>query len=177
MCLGATKSTVISLALLHGHISVEQAFAAGRVEEEYQIEVNGFVEDGHDTSRIQNRIQLGAAGTLLWLSPGSRPEAPAGDAEGVAAQMEARLQAVAVRRSRDIVQNMLAEAATAAIRARALDATGSTATDAKLADSEDAELAWMEGELLALQRNSNRMAEQAGLEVPYPQAAGAAKAK
>jgi hypothetical protein len=82
-----------------------------------------------------------------------------------------------VRRSRDIVQNMLAEAATAVIRARALDATGSTATDAKLADSEDAELAWMEGELLALQRNSNRMAEQAGLEVPYPQAAGAAKAK
>jgi len=170
-CLGATKSTVISFALLHGHITVEQAFAACRVEEEYQIEVNGFVEDGHDTTRIQSRIQLGAAGTLMWLSPASRPEAPASDPAGVAAQMEARMQAVAVRRSRDVVQNLLADEAAASMRARALAATGSSATDAELADDEDSEIAWMESELLALQRNSNRMAQQAGLEVPYPEAA------
>ena len=72
---------------------------------------------------------------------------------------------MAARRARDVVQNLLAEENERAVRERAAAAAGASA-----AAPEEDEMAWMEQELRALQRNSNRMAEQAGMEVPYPEA-------
>ncbi|KAA0152064.1 hypothetical protein FNF29_04178 [Cafeteria roenbergensis] len=76
--LGATKSATISLALLHQHVSLDQALSAARVEEEYQIAENGFVEDGHDTQAIQMRVKASAATAMLALIPQSRPTSTTG---------------------------------------------------------------------------------------------------
>lgn len=71
--LDSTKSTVITMALLHRFISVDQAFHASRVEEEHQIEEGGFVYDGHDVQRATQRVRLAAASTYLWMVPESAP--------------------------------------------------------------------------------------------------------
>lgn len=49
-----------------------QAFDASRVEEEHQIEENGFVEDGHDTTRAHTLVKLTSISNFLWLLPESR---------------------------------------------------------------------------------------------------------
>ena len=67
------QSTVISLALMYRHISIDRAFDACRVEEEHQIEHHGFVYDGHDTARAHSKVQLAAASSFLWLLPASQP--------------------------------------------------------------------------------------------------------
>ncbi|CAE7458519.1 Atpaf2 [Symbiodinium sp. KB8] len=172
--LGTTKSTAITLALLFRHISAEQAFNASRVEEEYQIEVNGFVEDGHDTARVSARIQLGAVANLLWLSPASRPPQPPQGLgpEAVQADMEKRLQRVAARRARDAVQGMLEAEERARRRAAVEGGTSPSPASAPLsAEAKEAkELKWMEEELVALQQQTNRMAAGAGMDLPYPEA-------
>lgn len=172
--LGTTKSTAITLALLFRHISAEQAFNASRVEEEYQIEVNGFVEDGHDTARVSARIQLGAVANLLWLSPTSRPPQPPQGLgpEAVQADMEKRLQRVAARRARDAVQGMLEAEERARRRAAVEGGTRQSPASAPLSAEakEAAELKWMEEELVALQQQTNRMAAGAGMDLPYPEA-------
>lgn len=71
--LTTVKSSVIALAFLHRHISVEQTTEACRVEEEFQIEENGFVEDGHDTTRAFVRVNLTSVASFLWLLPASKP--------------------------------------------------------------------------------------------------------
>jgi hypothetical protein len=71
--LGVTKSGTIALALLFQHISLDQALEAARVEEDFQIEENGFVEDGHDTQRIQGLVRASAAASLMRLLPESSP--------------------------------------------------------------------------------------------------------
>lgn len=76
--LGATKSTTISMALLYGHVTLDQALEASRVEEQFQIEENGFVEDGHDTQFVQLRVKAAAAAALMRLAPESGPLSPAG---------------------------------------------------------------------------------------------------
>jgi hypothetical protein len=76
--LGCTKSATISLALLYGHVSLDQALEASRVEEQFQIEENGFVEDGHDTQFVQTRVKAAAAAALIRLLPESGPTSPKG---------------------------------------------------------------------------------------------------
>jgi hypothetical protein len=71
--LGASKSAVISLALLHRRLSVVQAVEASRVDEEFQIRENGFVEDGHDVARAETRVRLASAAACLWLAPQPLP--------------------------------------------------------------------------------------------------------
>ena len=73
---GATKSSVLTLALAHRQVDVEQAWEAARVEEEWQIGEHGFVEDGHDTARAQLRSALTTASTYLWMLPPSARPAP-----------------------------------------------------------------------------------------------------
>lgn len=90
MLLGTCKSSTTALALLHRHISIDQAFDAARVEEEFQIEENGFVEDGHDTARIETKLRISAASAFLWLLPQSAPTATDGS---FAVSDAARLQA------------------------------------------------------------------------------------
>ena len=69
------QSTVITMAFLHRHISVDQALEACRIEEEFQIEENGFVEDGHDTTRAFVKVNLTSTSAFLWLLPKSQPKA------------------------------------------------------------------------------------------------------
>ena len=74
--LGCLKSTVLAMALAHRAVDAEEAFAAARVEEEYQLESFGFVEDGHDTGRAYLRLQLASAAAFLALLPRASLPAP-----------------------------------------------------------------------------------------------------
>jgi ATP synthase F1 complex assembly factor 2 len=61
------KSVVIGLALVHRVITLDKAVEAGRVDEEYNIEMWGMVEGGHDVDRANVTVQAATASTLLWL--------------------------------------------------------------------------------------------------------------
>jgi ATP synthase mitochondrial F1 complex assembly factor 2 len=41
--------------------------AASRLEEEFQVEVWGVVEGGHDMDRLNNTVRLSSVGTFLSL--------------------------------------------------------------------------------------------------------------
>ena len=66
---GATKSSIVTLAFVHGQLDSEGALEASRLEEEWQINQNGEVEDGHDTLRSYLRVQLASAAAFLTLLP------------------------------------------------------------------------------------------------------------
>ncbi|KAG5652338.1 hypothetical protein H0H81_005359 [Sphagnurus paluster] len=61
----STKSFIIALALVKGHLTVEQAALAATVEVCSQIERWGEVEDTHDVDYHDVRRQLGSAACLL----------------------------------------------------------------------------------------------------------------
>ncbi|TKY86720.1 hypothetical protein EX895_004360 [Sporisorium graminicola] len=55
-----TKSFLISLALVSGHLNVEQAAKAAEVEVQSQINRWGSVEDSHDVDQAEMRRSLGS---------------------------------------------------------------------------------------------------------------------
>jgi ATP synthase F1 complex assembly factor 2 len=59
------KSLLLGLALLEDLVTVEQAVAGSRVEEEFQVEQWGCVEGGHDMDRLNNGVQIRAAAVFL----------------------------------------------------------------------------------------------------------------
>uniref|UniRef100_A0A6V1NN32 ATP synthase mitochondrial F1 complex assembly factor 2 n=1 Tax=Heterosigma akashiwo TaxID=2829 RepID=A0A6V1NN32_HETAK len=61
------KSLVLGLSLTSGLITVEEAQACCRIEEEFQIEVWGEIENGHDLDRVGTAVQLSAASVLMQL--------------------------------------------------------------------------------------------------------------
>ncbi|KAG9008600.1 ATP synthase complex assembly protein atp12 [Tulasnella sp. JGI-2019a] len=61
----ATKSFLISLALMMQRLSVEEASTIANVEVLSQIETWGMVEDTHDVDECDIRRQLGSASCLL----------------------------------------------------------------------------------------------------------------
>ncbi|THH08630.1 hypothetical protein EW146_g8930 [Bondarzewia mesenterica] len=61
----ATKSFIIAFALVHKHITAEQAALAAQVEVSSQIERWGEVEDSHDVDYHDVRRHLGSAACLL----------------------------------------------------------------------------------------------------------------
>lgn len=65
----SSKSFIISLALVEGHLSVEDAALATHVEVQSQIERWGEVEDTHDVDHQDIRGRLGAAAALLMNHP------------------------------------------------------------------------------------------------------------
>jgi chaperone required for assembly of F1-ATPase len=69
------QSSVITMAFIHRYVSVDQTLEACRIEEEFQIEENGFVEDGHDTTRAFVKVNLTSVSAFLWLLPASRAKA------------------------------------------------------------------------------------------------------
>jgi len=105
--LGCLKSTVLALALAHREVDVEGAAQAARVEEEFQIQGHGFVEDGHDTQRAYLRVQLASAAAFLGmlpraLRPPALPSAQRRDYDQRLAQhVAARSARVAARRERE----------------------------------------------------------------------------
>merc|ERR1711990_1204284 len=56
LCTSSTKSLVISTALAAGHINSEEALKAARVEEDYQTELWGVVEGGHDWDMVSMEV-------------------------------------------------------------------------------------------------------------------------
>ena len=59
------KSLVMGLAYFSRHISLDQLKVAARLEEEFQVEIWGLVEGGHDIDRLNNSISLSASGMFL----------------------------------------------------------------------------------------------------------------
>jgi ATP synthase F1 complex assembly factor 2 len=54
------KSLVLALAYISRHLTLDQVKAASRLEEEFQLEVWGVVEGGHDMDRLNNSVNLSA---------------------------------------------------------------------------------------------------------------------
>ena len=101
---GASKSSIVSLALVHGAIDSSSALDASRLEEEWQISQNGLVEDGHDTSRSTLRLNLSSIAAFIGLLPPSARGAPLADtnkADKVTLALEARLARVVARRAKE----------------------------------------------------------------------------
>jgi ATP synthase F1 complex assembly factor 2 len=63
----ATKSLLIGLKTLRGGLTVEEAIAAARVEEEAQIEEWGLVEGGHDLDQLDIKVKVSAPVMLMKL--------------------------------------------------------------------------------------------------------------
>jgi ATP synthase mitochondrial F1 complex assembly factor 2 len=61
------KSIVLGLAFVGRLISLEESIAASRLEEEFQLEIWGVVEGGHDMDRLNNAVALSAAHTFMTL--------------------------------------------------------------------------------------------------------------
>lgn len=61
------KSIVLALAFLCRHLTLDQARAASRLEEECQIEWWGAVEGGHDMDRLNNSVSLSSVGVFMGL--------------------------------------------------------------------------------------------------------------
>jgi hypothetical protein len=49
------------------YVTLDQCIAASRLEEEFQVEIWGVVEGGHDMDRLNNAVALSSAGLLFGL--------------------------------------------------------------------------------------------------------------
>lgn len=61
------KSVLIAVAVAERHWSVQDAIAAARLEEDYQIEDWGMVEAGHDLDIVDINTRVGAPAMMLRL--------------------------------------------------------------------------------------------------------------
>jgi len=61
----STKSLLIGLMTLRGELTVDEAIAAARVEEEMQIAEWGLVEGGHDLDQLDIRVRVTAPVMLM----------------------------------------------------------------------------------------------------------------
>eukprot|EP01116_Phalansterium_solitarium_P014363 TRINITY_DN31995_c0_g1_i1.p1 TRINITY_DN31995_c0_g1~~TRINITY_DN31995_c0_g1_i1.p1 ORF type:complete len:311 (+),score=97.72 TRINITY_DN31995_c0_g1_i1:94-1026(+) len=68
-----TKSLILSLALWHGAISLEDGIKAARVEEDWSVDQYGEVPGGHDVDRVNNTVKISAATVFLHLLPPPPP--------------------------------------------------------------------------------------------------------
>jgi hypothetical protein len=147
---GNTKSTVIPLALVCRAIDAATALEASRVEEDFQISENGFVEDGHDTAILQARAALQSIVTFLSLLPPAlrMPDAPLPPAPSnknyaavLAAAREERMQRVTVRRERLMAlvkqKRALINRFTARLRQEAKEEEEKAALEAKAAEKKN----------------------------------------
>ena len=67
------KSIVLSLAFLFNFIDLKQFKNASRIEEEFQVEIWGVVEGGHDMDRLNNSVSLNSAATFLGMLTATVP--------------------------------------------------------------------------------------------------------
>jgi chaperone required for assembly of F1-ATPase len=66
------KSIVLALAFMSNFLSLEQVKIASRIEEEFQVEIWGVVEGGHDMDRLNNSVSLSAVSLFNNLFNGSQ---------------------------------------------------------------------------------------------------------
>ena len=62
-----SKSAAISLAVIHGHISIEEAVRASRIDEDYQTQHFGVVEGAHDLDEAYLYSVFSTAKTITNL--------------------------------------------------------------------------------------------------------------
>lgn len=62
------KSLVLGLATISQALSLDQVKIASRLEEEFQVEIWGVVEGGHDMDRLNNSVNLSSVVTFMALS-------------------------------------------------------------------------------------------------------------
>ena len=55
------KSVCLGVLVMEDCLSIEDGFKLSRVEEDYQIEWNGFVEGAHDIEEAQLGLNVAAA--------------------------------------------------------------------------------------------------------------------
>jgi ATP synthase F1 complex assembly factor 2 len=65
---GVCKSTLISMNVLNGNISVDDAVAASRIEEDMQMDKWGLVEGGHDIDIAGVRVGIASPTVFLQLA-------------------------------------------------------------------------------------------------------------
>lgn len=53
------------MAFISRYLTLEQVRIASRLEEEFQLEIWGVVEGGHDMDRLNNSVNLSSAGYLM----------------------------------------------------------------------------------------------------------------
>jgi ATP synthase mitochondrial F1 complex assembly factor 2 len=63
----ACKSVIMGLALLKRRLTLDQALAVARLEEDYQIAEWGLVEGGHDVDIADLRVRLAAPHIFVRL--------------------------------------------------------------------------------------------------------------
>eukprot|EP00743_Colponemidia_sp_Colp-15_P002542 GILK01002755.1.p1 GENE.GILK01002755.1~~GILK01002755.1.p1 ORF type:complete len:277 (+),score=47.68 GILK01002755.1:48-878(+) len=62
------KSLVIALAVAEGHVTVEQAVRAARVEEDHQVQEWGEVKGGHDIDESNTLLSVASAKVFISLA-------------------------------------------------------------------------------------------------------------
>jgi len=62
-----TRSAVLAMAIQHGHITVDEALAASRLEENVQQKNWGLVEGSHDVTEADLGMRLFGAALYLDL--------------------------------------------------------------------------------------------------------------
>lgn len=55
------------MAFLSRHLDLDQVKKASRIEEEFQLEIWGVVEGGHDMDRLNNSVSLSSIDVLMSL--------------------------------------------------------------------------------------------------------------
>lgn len=55
------KSIILALNFIFDLLTLEQIVTASRIEEEFQVEIWGVVEGGHDMDRLNNSVNLSSA--------------------------------------------------------------------------------------------------------------------
>jgi ATP synthase mitochondrial F1 complex assembly factor 2 len=61
------KSLLMAIAILCGKLGFQDALVTSRLEEEFQIEIWGVVEGGHDMDRLNNEVTISSVVTFLHL--------------------------------------------------------------------------------------------------------------
>jgi chaperone required for assembly of F1-ATPase len=64
----------ISKKSIRRFLTLAQVKAASRIEEEFQLEVWGVVEGGHDMDRLNNSVNLASIGLFMSLCNLSLPK-------------------------------------------------------------------------------------------------------
>ena len=67
-----TKSLVLGLAVLKSRLTVEEALRMSQIEEDFQSEMNGFVEGHHDIQWIETLKTAASASVLIKLTQGAK---------------------------------------------------------------------------------------------------------
>jgi len=66
---GSCKSFVLALALCRRRLSAREVCVAARVAEQYQTDLWGEVEAGHDLDRADLQVRVSAASAFLRMLP------------------------------------------------------------------------------------------------------------